>query len=77
MAKLWNQKEADIAKSLWRPEKVQAVARKLKTRFAEANRVKRCFKPVVEVKVHRVKNGFTLKVITLRLQVVKVVVIRS
>jgi len=50
MAKLWNQKEADIAKSLWRPEKVQTVARKLKTRFDEADRVKQCFKPVVELK---------------------------
>ena len=34
--------------------------------------MKRCFKPVVEVKVRRLKNGFTLKFITLRLQVVKV-----
>jgi len=45
-----SQKEADIAKSLWRPEKVQTVARKLKTRFDEADQVKRCFKPVVELK---------------------------
>ena len=34
--------------------------------------MKRCFKPVVEVKVRRLKNGFTLKFIALRLQVVKV-----
>jgi len=50
MAKAWSQKEADIAKSLWRPGKVQAGARKLKTRFDEADRVKKCFKPVVELK---------------------------
>ena len=42
-----------------------------------ADRAKRCFKPVVEVKVRRLKNGFALKFITLRLQVVKVVVILS
>jgi len=39
MAKLWRQEEADIAKSLWRPGKVQAMAGKSKTRFDEADRV--------------------------------------
>jgi len=34
----------------WRPGKVQTVARKLKTRFDEADRLKRCFKPVDELK---------------------------
>ena len=60
MAKAGSQEKADIAKSLWRPGEIQAMARKSKTRFDEADRVKRCFKPVVEVKVRadRAKRCF-------------------